>query len=466
SARGGWAGRGQYFPKGGGGAHTFTVPDTHKNPLGDIVTTISVSDLNEPPKRFKDTAKISDCQYVASYNWLAEISPTIAVPGQPAAWTPLKEPRRLKEDSGDYFRDINSAMLPSHPAEPAVKVVLESDPGIPLSGVDIFACGSTFGNLLRLVQSVPKGFRFGVEVIGGTVFFSRKENDPRELLEGVRGYGHTFPEAYTTWEGAVKGSQTHQRIIQYGFGGLKCLVRFECDGYIKDLASSDVALASTLDFKTTDYDLHQTLQATMITQPPQTIGDDVTIKCGGTVVPQKSIFDLKTRSHRKKESFTIDEFIPQLWVKQIPNFIVAFHQSGLFRDPEIHNVKDDILKWEADKQADLQRLAVLIHKIVDIAHIHDDELLEVYRAENSSDLQIRRQYGEGSQTLSPVTKAAWVQRSDFGHTDTAGGQHEESDPYEDDWHDGDDWDAASDGSERDFTACSADDCGYCGKCSY
>ena len=49
------------------------------------------------------------------------------------------------------------------------------------------------GNLLRFVRSIDKPFRFSVEVVDSTVFFVRKENQPDELIDGVRGYGHTFP---------------------------------------------------------------------------------------------------------------------------------------------------------------------------------------------------------------------------------------------------------------------------------
>lgn len=49
---------------------------------------------------------------------------------------------------------------------------------------------------------------------------------------GRRGYGHTFPEANTTWEADVKGSASHQRLIRYNVAGLDMVVRFEADGYI------------------------------------------------------------------------------------------------------------------------------------------------------------------------------------------------------------------------------------------
>lgn len=135
--------------------------------------------------------------------------------------------------------------------------------------------------------------------IGDTVFFVRKENSPKELLTGVHGFGHTFPEAYTMWEADVAGSQSHQRIIQYSFGGLKCLVRFECDGYIDNTAVVNTRQQS--DPMEPDFDEDELVEALSTLQRPATSNDSegpLNIRDGGTAVPQASIFDLKTRSGR------------------------------------------------------------------------------------------------------------------------------------------------------------------------
>ena len=97
-------------------------------------------------------------------------SPTITVPGRPPLWTPLNGSQQLQQDKGDYFRDPNAARFPSYPTEPAVRAVLTTEPDYPTSELDIFACGSTLGNLSRFVRGNDKPFRFNVEVIGETVF--------------------------------------------------------------------------------------------------------------------------------------------------------------------------------------------------------------------------------------------------------------------------------------------------------
>ena len=61
--------------------------------------------------------------------------------------------------------------------------------------VDIIGCGNTLNNLFRFARGDAASFRMLVEVIGNTVFFIRRENSPTEVYTGIRGYGHTFPEA-------------------------------------------------------------------------------------------------------------------------------------------------------------------------------------------------------------------------------------------------------------------------------
>ena len=153
--------------------------------------------------------------------------------GAPPAWTPLDEPRLLDQDRGDYFRDPNAARFPSYPLEPAVRALLTEEEGLETQQIDLFACSSTMGSLLRFVRRVDKPFRFFVEVVKNTVFFVRHENSPTQLIVGVKGYGYTFPEAYTTWDADAKGSASHQRLLRYSFAGLECILRYECDGYLR-----------------------------------------------------------------------------------------------------------------------------------------------------------------------------------------------------------------------------------------
>jgi hypothetical protein len=384
--------------------------------------------------------------------------------GKPPQWTPLHAPQRLKEDSGQYFRDPNAAKYPDYPMAPVVHAVVEADPECDAAGIDLFACGSTLGNLLRFARGIDKTFRFNVEVVGETVFFIRKENDPKEVIKDIRGFGHTFPEAYTTWEHSVKGSETHQRIIRYVFGGLNCLVRFESDGYLREApAANDTTPAKTT---VNQDDLFQAFESAVISQPPSTTiskPDAVRIKYGGSAVPQQSIFDLKTRSGKHKREIDMSDIHPALWIKQVSNFIVAYHDGrGLFEDIRVQNVKNDVQAWAADNRDGIRRFATLLDMIVGIARSNASKLLEVY-CPGMDRLEIRNQYGDGVHALPADLVDRW-EKTKMGVVST---QDDRSDKFE--HGDGGiclDTDSDDSSSELDYTACSAQGCGYCGKCTY
>ncbi|KAI9831933.1 MAG: hypothetical protein M1819_004655 [Sarea resinae] len=457
-------------------------------PLGPVLTTWSTKDLAASDGPGERPAKITDCECIASYSWLNEKEPTILVPGKPPTWTPLHAAVPLKEDSGTYFRDPNAARYPSYPIEPAVRALLAEHEGFPTTSIDVFGCGSTIGNLLRFIQRDTKPFRFLVEMVGNTVFFVRRENSPTETIPDVRGYGHSFPEAYTTWDADVKGSEFHQRIIRYKFGGLSFLVRFESDGYQKDLVSDPEPgepEQPSLSQTTANIDepipasFDTLLAVTSLDMKPSLPAKELTIKTGGRRIPQEAVFELKTRSAWRKDHDLLSDQIARLWVRQIPNFIVAYHKSGSFEDIRIRNVRKEIDAWELLNQHNLRLLTALIRKIIGFAKSSDSERLEV-RCVDHDVLEIREQ-ADRYATLLPHIKAHWVEGEKprqfegglgkvAGHDVSHEKEREQEAGSDDGWLSAEeklrDWDNGSDTSEPDFTACSAEGCGYCGHCSY
>lgn len=367
----------------------------------------------------------------------------------PPVWKPLKKPVQLVEDAGEYFRDPNAARYPKFPIEPAVWALLAQNPALSTKDVDLFACGSTLGNLLRFIRDVDKTFRFTVEVVGRTAFFVRRENTPDEKMVGVRGYGHSFPEKYTHWKKGVEGSASHQRLVSYTFGGLKCVVRFEGDGYLED----EVQHSSP-------EEEHRPLP-----EPA-----DLVLQEGGTRVPQTAIFDLKTRSVKRKDDDILSEELPRLWITQIPHFVLAFHERGVFEleDIDVRNVTEEVKTWESQNESALGRFSVLIHKIITLAQDCPDGRCEV-RCKERGTLEIRRQCDGAARPLPEHLRKRWMDvdwsPSVSDEEDAADGASGSSGSVQ---HSDSLDDLASfsdDESEKDFTACS-DECGYCGHCKY
>lgn len=318
------------------------------------------------------------------------------------------------------------------------------------------------GNLLRFLQGEDKPFRMLVELVGESVFLIRRENTPRELIPDVRGYGHSFPEAYTTWDSEVKGSTSHQRVIAYRFARLGFLVRHEVDGYIagddvdEENSASNLSSPGDSDGGTDLEHLSAALAGNRVTsKSPEDTYTKLKVIRAGKLVSQNQIFDLKTRSFRKKETETLEgtlsEQIKRLWVAQIPNFILAYHNRGLFDEINVRDVQEEVDDWERSQVDMLSRLAALIHHIIGLVRARSDNKLEL-RHSAVGILEVREQLADAGAALSNHGRLLW----ENGGIDQLSREDSSS-------VDGDDWD---DGHELDFTACSAEDCGYCGRCSY
>ncbi|KUI69312.1 hypothetical protein VM1G_04997 [Cytospora mali] len=425
-------------------------------PLGALLHSLNDLDLYDDAKRYVSESVITDCRAVASYNWLDREDPTIVIPA-----------RQFEPDNGQYFRDPNAAHYSKHPFEPAITAVLAMDSNISRD-VDIVACGSTLGNLLRFIRGEDKQFRVLVEVVEGTVFFIRRENTARELIPDVKGYGHSFPEAYTTWDADVKGSVSHQRVLSYQFGGLGILLRFEGDGYLLDggekkHGNDKPSSFSDLDATQTVDGLVDELDRNRLTGAQPANGGSLEVAYGGDLVSQDRVFELKTRSVRRKESETYEDTfgdqLPRLWVAQIPNFILAYHKHGLFEEDEIgvRDVRSDIKSWERDHVDVLSRLAALIHHIADLVRSRPDGKLEL-RHKTIGTLEVREQLADAGDALSASVRTLWAKARAVNNGVTSGESASDSDEDAGSLN----WD---EGSEADFTACS-EDCDYCGHCSY
>lgn len=188
------------------------------------------------------------------------------------------------------------------------------------------------------------------------------------------------------------------------------MVRFEADGYPKDTAEekSQVVQAAT-PFETDDLaSQFAELSSNMCsTQGHSRNSTSLTAVHGGQQIPRAAIFDLKTRSFMKKDQDTLEEELPRLWASQIPNFILAYYDSGLFDEIQVRNVTREIVDWERENQAIIRRFALLLRKIVSFVTSIEGERLELHRR-GLGVLEIREQTKEVGQSLSPDVGVLWV----------------------------------------------------------
>lgn len=335
--------------------------------------------------------------------------------GKPPAWTPPVHNRQLDRDSGNFFRDPNAARFPKYPMEPAVRAILQERPNFIMENIDIFTCSSVFGNLSRFVRGVDKEFRFIMEKIGNTVFFVRRERTPGELIPNVKGYGHTFLDEYTTWESDVRGSVSHQRIIQYHFGGLGMLVRFESDGHFSHGESNDDTAEKGKASSSLD-DLLGGVSISAATNAPSS-NQALHITKAGNHITQNDVFDVKTRSafnfatRQLEDDPEIDmtDITPRLWASQIPTLIAGFHNRGVFDNIQTRDIRHEVQQWEEDNAEALRKLASLMKLLIEFADT-SGPVLEVYRSERGP-VEIREVVdGEGPRAMSDEVRALLMRK--------------------------------------------------------
>ena len=293
----------------------------------------------------------------------------------------------MKEDSGVYYHDSNSARYASFPMEPSIRAIEKHDPAFGFPKVDLVTCDHCLVRLFAFVRAEELTFRFGVELIGSTLFLVRKTNIPKETIDGIYGYGHSFPEAYTTWDKDVQGSSRNQRLLEYDFAGLNCIVRFGSDGYLPDKLGS--ASTSTVVEEIEDnLELDKIEMLRLLASVPDASGS-LEVQEAGKLIPQEAVFDLKTRSKRKVETVSIETFLHNLWVNRVPNFILAFHERGKFRATDIHMVdaREQVQEWEAENAKHLKELSQVLHKLISIGQAEGRNTFEV-RREGNGPLQV------------------------------------------------------------------------------
>ncbi|KAG6119552.1 hypothetical protein E4U13_007521 [Claviceps humidiphila] len=448
-------------------------------PYGKVRHEISAVDLSTASVEDNDL-RISECKTVASYNWVTKPEASIVVPGMPAKWTPLLTPRQLSEDCGTFYRDRNAAFYPKHPLEPAVRSILSVNADIKstesFGTVDLFGCGSTLASLLRFAQGKAPSFRILVEVVGSVVHLVRRERSPRETIPDVRGYGHSFPESYTTWDPEVRGSSFHQRIVNYQLGGLGIFFLFEGDGYLPSESTLSIELApkeTTVRGSTpsTDEGAFSCLSVSSPMVPSsannpggRSDGDpELKVSVAGHLKPQDSIFELKTRSIKRQheQDAIMQPQLARLWLRQVPNLVLAYHTSGLFTDIRVMNVQSDVSDWEKKEAAVIRKFVVLLRQIVEIARSGSGCRMELTCEEGASILCVRDQEPDLPQFLSQDTLKkweTWLDEDDTSHSDV---DDSESCCLTEDHA----FESNLDSEVGDFTACDKE-CGYCGRCEY
>lgn len=381
------------------------LPSPGSNELspGNLILGLHAADISPSDRH----ATISDFECIASYNWLDSSDPIILVPGMsvpdyefvfveksktniayckgsPAIWSPPVHLRKLEPDKGEVFIDQNAARYSSFPLEPMFRAIYECNPEVDLAGVHAVICRNTMAKLFEFVTTNLKSFEIDVEIIGCKAVFIRKERKTTEFIDAFRGFGHTFPNEFTRWDNAVKGSSSHHRVAQYEFAGLKYLVRFESDGYEAENAGPVETVSSWRRGDMTDPANTTTLLSSSdsftIGEKRPTSGHGLVVRKGGSEIDQATVIEIKTRAAQK--GLDLKSVLPRLWLSQTPKLVAAYHTGGRFDNVKVLDMRKDLGKWEEQNSENLQKLDAVIRLIIKTVKDSNSKKCRVKRADS------------------------------------------------------------------------------------
>lgn len=226
-----------------------------------------------------------------------------------------------------------------------------------VSSVDVVVNGESLDGIFAFASSFNREpFQCEIQMVGKTLFIAGKgKTEGNEIFP--LGYGLQFQKANTSWHQAVRGSISHQRMITYELGGLRILLRHSANGFFTDIFEPEPGIDP--DGDPVD-GVSRALDKTVIAEK----GPGLTITTAGFDVPQKAVFDIKTRSFRNP--LDINTVIHTFWSRQIHHIIYAEHSRGEFHAEKmkIKPLTDDIQQWEKDKQVELERFVMVLHELI------------------------------------------------------------------------------------------------------
>ena len=270
-----------------------------------------------------------------------------------------------------------------------IRAVLETHPEFDLGAIDIITDRSPLRKLFAFVSHESDDFEFGVQVVGKTALFVRMEKQTRDTIpQGqFQGYRQAFQDEYTEVASSIKETTSHHRIVEYGFGGLRLLVRSAVDAYLKEFALIPSQRFDEQDEEDEDETLVKSMRATAldtaapsVTKTPEAPG--LTIVPGGCKIPHAAVVELTTRAKYGKTPFFLSQKVPDLWISQTPNFIKAAYQNvgtnwsrarsrqsrkAEFVDIDVLSMKEILAKWVAENAETVSAFLTVLRQVVNAA---------------------------------------------------------------------------------------------------
>ncbi|CAD0086746.1 unnamed protein product [Aureobasidium mustum] len=240
----------------------------HRSEITGFEALTSYNWIHAPLDKVLVQTRWAACTPVSSSKFKSVVPAAAKQPGSPLMWHPPTSSLRLNLSSNVNYRDYEHKLALKHEMDDAVRYMTSLNHRFVSSNIDIFTSDHTLRTLLKFVQGNATPFQIMMQKIGNTLFLVEKSNSAMSVMDLTR----SFQDACTSWPDGTK-SLSHQRLVQYKFNDIQCLVRFEADGsldktdrlmaaaLISDLARTDFSTSTQLDSPVLDMNMQASTTA-------------------------------------------------------------------------------------------------------------------------------------------------------------------------------------------------------------
>lgn len=268
-------------------------------------------------------------------------------------------------------------------------------PDFNFTEIDVVTDRRPLHRLFGFVTGELKSFKFGINRHGKTALFTRIEENTRD--NEPQGYREGLERTHLKIDSVGKGSTSHHRIVCYNFGGMTLLLRFAVDAYLENLVSK-------VETRNAD-ELVGYLKAMMLDEAPpskkKTLLNSLVVLKGGRDIPYAATLELSTNRKFKKEPWTIERKMVDLWLSQTPNFVIALHESpqqgkiagprkAIFKDIKHIPMAEKLAQWEQDNAKALEKLAVVLKQVIDAAETLGCPCIVSYTGKEGEPLKVTK----------------------------------------------------------------------------
>ncbi|KAG6918835.1 hypothetical protein DXG01_011240 [Tephrocybe rancida] len=298
----------------------------------DLLHKISREDVHADPDR---SVSLESPFFPTSY----DLGPgRVVVPSSPPVWIPQKLPVSL---SADQPAVDPRTTLASCPFDAMFRAIDLTSPDLDLHHFDVISDRKNLRALFNFFKDKnQQPHRIDAEIIDDTILFHLGWSQWGYSSSPTRlSYGMNFERQFTS--SLAEGVTQHNRVIAYGFGGLKVMVKYQVDACLG--TSTPIA--------------PQTMHVRAFTTPT-----GLNVVPSGTMVSPESVVEIKTL--RKGYGPFHPRTMEQLWFSQTPILMTGYHDGhGRFSSVEQTVMPDALKLWEQKNTTTLQKVIRVLEMI-------------------------------------------------------------------------------------------------------